>query len=126
MGINWEIALAFLKSNWEIVLAFLKWIAPAAIGSGFAVFIDRTENATRRKLGLFLFGATLAAVFGGGMIEYWNIQPGFIQASIYMGWGLWGVGIVIQVTHLTPEFVRELKDRLLSRIGNKPPTDRGL
>lgn len=114
-----------MESLLETLLAFLKWIAPAAIGSGFAVFIDRTENTKLRRLGLFFFGATLAAVFGGGMIEYWDIQPGFIQASIYMGWGLWGVGIVIQVTHITPEFVRELKDRLLSRIGNKPPSDRG-
>lgn len=108
----------------EAILAFIKWIAPAAIGSGFAVFIDRTENTKLRRLGLFFFGAFIAAVFGGGMIEYWNIQPGFIQASIYMGWGLWGVGIVIQITHRTPEFISELKERLLSLI-SKPPKDGG-
>jgi undecaprenyl pyrophosphate phosphatase UppP len=90
-----------------------KWFLPAAIGSGLAVFIDKTENTVQRKIGLFIFGAIISIICGGACIEYFHITSSTFQGLIYWAWGVWGMGIVIQLTHQIPEAITNIREKYL-------------
>jgi hypothetical protein len=89
----------------------VKWLVFAAIGSGLSVLMDKTENTSRQKFYLFLLGAIISIFAGGAMIEWLNVKGPAIQGFIYWAWGLWGVGIVIQVTQQIPAAVSNLRDK---------------
>lgn len=84
----------------------LKWLIPAAVGSGMAIFLDKSVNTTRYKIGLFIFGVFVSAFFGGTMVEYWDIKFKMMQAAIYFSWALWGCGIIVQINDQMPEIIR--------------------
>lgn len=91
-----------------------KWFVFAALGSGLAVFIDKTEekdNSWKRKLGWFFFGATMSIVFGSAFIEWQGIAAQAMQGAIYFGMGVWSMGIAIQVAEKLPSFINQIADK---------------
>jgi len=90
-----------------------KWILPAAIGSALAVFIDNTEITYKRKIGLFFFGAFISIFVGGAIVEHYHITSSAVQGLIYFGLGVWGMGIVIQVSKQIPEAITNIREKYL-------------
>lgn len=92
----------------------LKWLIPSALGSAIGVYIGKRVNAAE---GFFLFvvGVGIAAYVGAGIVEYYAIQPGAIQACIYLGTGIWGLGIIIQITRQLPEIVKAKLEKWLAK-----------
>lgn len=90
--------------------AALKWILPAALGSAIAVFLgDKTHPV--KGFSMFVAGSCVAGIFGGGIIEYFAIKPGMLQASIYLAVGLWGMGVIIQVYKQIPMALENLREK---------------
>lgn len=100
-----------MESGLMQLWVLFKWILPAAIGSGLAVFIDSTESTFKRKFGLFLFGALVSILAGGACIEWFDIKGSAVQGFIYWAWGVWGMGIVIQITKQLPIIITNLRDK---------------
>lgn len=88
-----------------------KWVIFASIGSGLSVMMDKTQNTIKQKFILFIFGALVSIIAGGAFIEYCAIKGSAVQAFIYWSCGLWGMGIVLQVTKQIPEAIANLRDK---------------
>lgn len=96
------------------IFAVLKWLFPAALGSAIAVFIGERSTPGKSMI-MFVGGSSVASIFGGGIIEHWNIPIGMIQASIYLACGLWGMGVIIQIYQQLPVAVNKLIDKYTSK-----------
>lgn len=92
------------------MVAILKWLFPAALGSAIAVFIGE-RSSPYKSMFMFVCGCSISSIFGGGIIEHWNIPIGMIQASIYLSCGLWGMGLIIQIYHQLPIAVSKIIDK---------------
>lgn len=90
--------------------AILKWLFPAAVGSLIAVLIG-PQTTPVKGFGMFFAGIITSSYFGSGIIEYWDIQPGAVAACIYLGLGLWGMGIIIQCYKQIPELITGLREK---------------
>lgn len=90
----------------------VKWLIPAAIGSGLAVFIDDTENKLTAKAWWFFYGASISVIAGSAFIEWQNIQAQTMQGLIYFGIGVWGMGLSIQITKKIPSFINQIADKV--------------
>jgi len=84
----------------------LKWLFPAAVGSGMAIFIAKEPNTDKRKFLLFIFGIAISGILGGGLVEYFSIHMTMVQAAIYFGVGVWGIGIITQINDQLPQLIR--------------------
>lgn len=89
----------------------VKWLVFAAIGSGISVMMDKTVNTTKRKFLLFIVGAIVSIICGGACIELFVIKGGAVQGFIYWAWGLWGMGIIVQIMEKLPTAVSNLVDK---------------
>ncbi len=96
---------------WQLWIIF-KWLLPAAVGSALAVFIDNTEITYKRKVGLFFFGAFISIIVGGAIVENYHIVNTPTQGLIYFGLGVWGMGIIIQVSKQLPEVAKQIPDAI--------------
>jgi hypothetical protein len=96
----------------QVWLVF-KWLVPVAFGSGLAVFLDKTENTFKRKCCLFFFGAAISVIGGGAIIEHYPNLGNAAQGLIYFSLGLWGMGIVVQLSEKIPPAVSRLFDKCL-------------
>ena len=88
----------------------VKWLVFAAIGSGISVLTDKEESTNKQKLLLFFVGAVVSIIAGGACIEVFQIHGGAVQGFIYWAWGLWGMGIILQITKLLPKLFDLLPD----------------
>lgn len=86
----------------------LKWLLPASIGSGIAVLINKEKTTNLHKFLVFVFGLCISVFVGGGIVEYFDIQMKAVQATIYFGLGLWGIGILMQINEQMPQIFRAL------------------
>lgn len=89
----------------------IKWLVFAAMGSGLTVIMDKTDNTNKQKFLLFIFGAIVSIIAGGASIEYFNIKGNAVQGFVYWAWGVWGMGIVIQITQQIPNILANLRDK---------------
>lgn len=96
----------------QVWLVF-KWLIPVAVGSGLSIFLDKTENTTKRKCWLFLFGASISILLGGAIIEHYPHLGNAAQGLIYFSIGLWGMGIIVQMTEKIPPAFSKLFDTCL-------------
>jgi hypothetical protein len=96
----------------QVWLVF-KWLVPVAIGSGLSVFLDKTENTTKMKCWLFLFGASISVLVGGAIIEQYPTLGNASQGLIYFSLGLWGMGLIVQLTEKIPPAFSKLFDKVM-------------
>lgn len=86
----------------------MKWLIPAALGAGIAVWLKAAKGDMTYTQGfwIFVFGTGVSSVLGGFLVERYSIPPGSIQALIYMGTGIWGLGTIIQMDNLFPQIAK--------------------
>lgn len=89
----------------------IKWVVFAAIGSGLSVMMDKEENTGRQKFFLFFCGALVSIIAGGACIEYFAVKGSAVQAFVYWSCGLWGMGILMQITKQIPIAISNLRDK---------------
>lgn len=94
------------------LVAILKWLLPASVGSAIAVSIG-PKYALAKAAGMFIAGVAISGYGGGAIIAHYQIEPGPIQAFIYLAIGLWGLGAVIAITKELPGLVKGLTDKWL-------------
>jgi hypothetical protein len=90
--------------------AFLKWIFPAALGAGIAVWTNKGVIGWD-KLIMFLFGTGAALIVGGGIIDYYDVNVESIKGVMYFGCGIWGIGIIKQINNRVPLWVQAKLDK---------------
>lgn len=93
------------------MFAALKWLFPAVLGSAFAAYSGERQTPVKTFIS-FVSGVVTAAIFGGAAIQYWSVPVGWLQAAIYFSIGLWGMGIVIQISEKTPNAIDAIIQRL--------------
>ncbi len=95
---------------WQVWLS-IKWLVFAVVGSGLSVMMDKAESTNKKKWLLFIFGAIVSIIAGGASIEYFSIKGGAVQGFIYWAFGVWGMGVINQVTQQIPATISNLRDK---------------
>lgn len=93
--------------------AFIKWIFPAALGAGIAVWTKK-DIFGWDKLIMFGLGTGTAVIVGGGIIDLYNVTIESIKGVMYFISGTWGIGVIKQLNDRVPVWVQSKLDKWFS------------